>query len=784
MSRYLRSLSALSLLLSAAAWAAPPANSPYFTDVQNSQVQDATSQSIGQVNMITCIMSGMRPDALVNQGPYIALIDQNKCNAAKQTSTSNSGSSGGASQAPNYMTAVVNSTRTSNTDPMVVAAWISITNGPNNTPATVYAHISATAAPSGSDPYGAFRLDYCGKASAITGCLMNGYMQAGSGTLTYYEADEDGQGNNQTTALQLGSVGTSTGSGSVSLMQSQNGQNQSQAFNFAYNADYFYRQDGSTQYECFSRDASDPATMFSVWQYGLYDSTTGAEINLNSGFPIQYSVSGTTYQGFVGYYGLSVQAGAPAPTSGSTVQKVSYQSGSATTANYTLISNGGTLARYTRQTTTLKAIDQLQLNVFVGSTQGSSLPDSNAQYVMNWNEATLQFIATGEVQCSQNGCQTVPLSNGQSAIAVDPSFWSNSGLQGWSQSLGNGGIFIALNAAGSPIDSTAVVYYTQDLVYPDDPNLPTTLYCVDNCPTAASLQAYLTQGTGGSVASPYISSTYNDYQPTDTPTSYSLSGNVLIGGDGSNSAVVDTDANAYAEAAQQDPNGGQYQNGVTTGHLVANLSDGQCGTDPQNPSQPQYCDWTMASAAVYYQWQTGPNSWNQFNGLEDSNSAFVHFDAPLNVNFTVPANTSGSLPYGNYASTNMVLQYGGFGNLWGIPGTCVSSITNQPIACNDPSGTAVYISAFEIPYDATLGVVTSSNNGVTTTYLVKWLNRQILLAQEPTTTCTGAGLATTSATLPDGSGLQDPSSSSSSVYNGAEPSITSAPRVIQGQVMY
>lgn len=783
MSSQLRWSSAMSLMMVASAWAAPPANSPYVTDAQNSQVQDATSQSIGQVNMIACIMSSMRPDALVNQGPYIALIDQNKCNAAKQTSTSNSASSGGASQAPSYMTAVVNSTRTSNTDPMVVSAWISITDGPNNTPATVYAHISATAPPSSSAPYGAFRLDYCGKASGITGCVLNGFMQAGSGTLSYYEADQSGGGGNQTTALQLGNVGSSSGSGSVSVMQSQNGQSQSQAYNFAYNADYFYRQDGSNQYECFSRDAADPATMFSVWQYGLYDSSTGAEINLNSGFPIQYSVSGTTYQGFVGYYGLSVPAGAPAPASGSMVQKVNYQGGAATTANYTLVSNGGTLSRYTRQSTTLKSIDQLQLNVFVGSNQGSSLPDSNAQYVMNWNEATLQFVATGEMQCSQNGCQTVPLSNGQSSIAVDPSFWSSTGLQGWSQSLGNGGVFIALNSAGTPIDSTTVVYYAQDLVYPDDPSLPATLYCVDNCPSAASLQAYLTQGAGGAVSSPYINSSYNDYQPTGTPVSYSLNGNTLLGGDGSNAAVVYTDANAYAQAAQQDPNGGQYQNGVMTGHLVANLADAQCGTDPQT-NQPQYCDWTMASAPVYYQWQTGANSWNQFNALKDSNNAFVHFDAPLNVNFTVPANTSGSLPYGNYANTNMVLQYGGFGNLWGIPGTCVSSITNQPIACDDASGTAMYIAAFEIPYDANLGVVSSTSNGVTTTYLVKWLNRQILLAQKPNSTCTGAGLATTSATLPTASSLQDPSSSSSTVYNGVEPSISSAPRVIQGQVMY
>src|SRR5438270_2723418 len=92
--------------------AAPPAASAYFTDAQSSHVQDATSESIGQVNMITCVVHAMRPDALVNQGAYVALIDKNKCDAEKASSASSDSS--GASQAPDYMTAVVNSTRASN----------------------------------------------------------------------------------------------------------------------------------------------------------------------------------------------------------------------------------------------------------------------------------------------------------------------------------------------------------------------------------------------------------------------------------------------------------------------------------------------------------------------------------------------------------------------------------------------------------------------------------------------------------------------------------------------
>src|SRR5258705_10220670 len=99
----------LVLLAAGAASAAPPASSAYVTDAQTSHVQDATSESIGQVNMITCVFHAMRPDALVNQGAYVALIDKNKCDAAKASSAGSSSDSSGASQAPEYMTAVVNS---------------------------------------------------------------------------------------------------------------------------------------------------------------------------------------------------------------------------------------------------------------------------------------------------------------------------------------------------------------------------------------------------------------------------------------------------------------------------------------------------------------------------------------------------------------------------------------------------------------------------------------------------------------------------------------------------
>ncbi|MHA0111463.1 hypothetical protein ACXYUI_30820, partial [Klebsiella pneumoniae] len=83
------------------------------------------------------------------------------------------------------------------------------------------------------------------------------------------------------------------GSGSLNAPDDQGGQ---VAFDFAYDQNYFLRSRNGSQ-QCFSRDATAPGTGISVWQYGLYDASTGNRINRNSGFPIQFTASdGKTYQ--------------------------------------------------------------------------------------------------------------------------------------------------------------------------------------------------------------------------------------------------------------------------------------------------------------------------------------------------------------------------------------------------------------------------------------------------------------------------------------------------------
>jgi hypothetical protein len=227
--------------------------------------------------------------------------------------------------------------------------------------------------------------------------------------------------------------------------------------------------------------------------------------------------------------------------------------------------------------------------------------------------------------------------------------------------------------------------------------------------------------------------------------------------------VVFTDSSAL----QSRP---QYQSGIRTGRLFTALADAQCSGNAS-----QYCDQKVDELEVYYQWETGPNQWNQFAAVKDAAGAVVAFDAPLQVSYSVPTGAK----YGQYAGKSIVLQYGGFGELWGIPGSCVSRLTNEHVSCDTQDSR--YVPAFVIPFDEVLGRVTDGG----TTYLAKWLDREIRFARKDTSVCSAAGVSLSSAlTLPDASGLQNPSDPASAIYIGEKPVVTGAPRVIDGDVKY
>ncbi|HJW12760.1 MAG TPA: hypothetical protein VJ598_13270, partial [Albitalea sp.] len=366
----------------------------------------------------------------------------------------------------------------------------------------------------------------------------------------------------------------------------------------------------------------------------------------------------------------------------------------------------------------------------------------------------------GVVECGGSGCQTKDVVPEQS---VAPSYFApQGGVRGWSQSLG-GDLFIPLAGVTGSVDSASVnvVYRVQDLVYPA--TMPANLFCLRECPTAATLASYFAQGSTD--ASPFVASTFNNWGPTgaDGVVTYSTDATLAVL-NGTGGAVTFTNA----DALQSRP---QYQWGVRTGRLFTTLADAQCSpTDSTH-----FCDNKVDELDVYYQWETGPNQWNQFAAVKDGSGTIVTFDAPLQVSYGVPNDAK----YGAYANKSIVLQYGGFGELWGIPGQCVSALTNDKVSCDTPNSR--YVPSFVIPFDEVLGRVT---NGATP-LLSKWLDREIRFARKDLSVCTSAGVTLGSGqVLPDQSGLNDPSDAASSIYIGSKPVVTDAPRVIHGDVKY
>ena len=64
------------------------AGSAYFTDKTDFFVGgNALNDSLGQVNFLLCFMSNTRPESLLNtSGPFVAAINENLCDAARDTS--------------------------------------------------------------------------------------------------------------------------------------------------------------------------------------------------------------------------------------------------------------------------------------------------------------------------------------------------------------------------------------------------------------------------------------------------------------------------------------------------------------------------------------------------------------------------------------------------------------------------------------------------------------------------------------------------------------------------
>src|ERR1700730_7808745 len=435
--------------LTSAAQAAIPSTSAYSTDPQSEYVQDSTSDSISSLNMILCIFGSMGAGSMVNAGPYIALVDMNKCDSKAASS--------GAAGATNYATVVLNVTRATNNDPMIGKVWLSMTDQGNAL--DVFVHLSATQSPSAAEPYGLFRLDYLGKKNGATG--FNGFIDSQANSISQFETGS----HSNNTAMALTATSTSAGAGTITSIGGP-------SFDFAYNANYFRRSDGTND-QCFDR--SKVNAQRSVWQYGTYNGNDGSRVDMaHPGFPIVATYAGTSYYGFANYWGINFQGldlnsiADARPISGLTIT----DQRPANTTSYTLSKVGGKLTKWTQQSTTLDSLNNIPFSFgadLTGRTNSGAISGFQ-NWQMQWRSATQTLTVIGTQQCGSTGCVTPPIA----PATVNANAFDNEPMSGWADSYGGS---INIPPTGMPHKTAdSVYYYLQSTVIPGSASL--TLNCL------------------------------------------------------------------------------------------------------------------------------------------------------------------------------------------------------------------------------------------------------------------------------------------------------------------
>jgi hypothetical protein len=745
-----------SLLVITTTAQAAPTGGAYVADQTQSHVEDATSQGLRLPNTVLCYMNatGANQTEVLNQGNYLALVDEAKCD--KGGGGNSDSTSSGAASAPRYIRAVVNSSRTDNNSPLLGKIWFAEDEMRNDSggssPGLIYARLSASEAASVNSPYGVFHTDFCGIADGTASCSMYGYAEGNGASVSAFQTGD------QNVSMVLTGT-TVTGQGRVKV--SEPGGAGAVDWTFAYDSSFFRRAGAGGGDQCFDRSFANADK--TAWRYGVY-SADGARLERSSGFPIK---AGSVY-GYVGYWGLWLQGGATL-NDGDTVTRYAYSNQQAAAGDYTLVKKDGRLKKQTLHGTTLDGIRNVPFFFWVNqdfTDSGGVNRQAGSNLEVKWDGS--HFVITG---VAQNGPVT-PDSNGNTIPdAVLQTSWN---INSWSQSLGGPITVITRDGSGAylaPGAASAVNYRTETVLVPGGSDWPGNLHCVNDCPQGGST---FTTGLDdmGNPAAAFASTTVANWNGGTTTASTRWNWQPVQAGSelhytaNASTGLLTASGGSVAWTSAAPPLNGQYQNGFQSGRLVddTGLASLQCSANGGSGSG-YYCPNRIDSVSTIYVWETGPNSWNKFSGLR-SGSSYVQFDAPLSLQYTVPADVSSA-----YANAQLVLQYNGFGELQGIPGKCVNPGTNAEVPCSNDNSTR-WVAAFVIPEG-------SSISDGSQTYYVKPLEQELRLKKVSAGNCAALTLPVIAdSALPGQAGFSDPR------VNGALPGVTGAPRVIHGVVQY
>lgn len=688
----------------------------YTNDPVNTYVYDESMESLSTVNDILCMIGQTKAADMVNQGNYVALVDPGLCEKGENQSAS--GTTGGSSgRQTEYERWVVNASRESAEAPQIVKIWVP-QNEEGRGPSTIFGRFTVTEAVTDANRFGKFVGNF--EQVAPDGSVqMRGTLKTvdainGKVAFTFFASDPSGTQFREATSVVMDPDGSAGVGESLRYMADDgSGSAFSQVYALAFNTGHVLRQDANDetgiqfgvggQGTCLSRTSFDT----NVWRYGLYRSNSGARVDVYSGFPIQYNNNGTPVNGHIGYWGLWLEDQTLDLPNGATVTKMEY--GNTNPPSYTVVKAPGKLIKSTKKTQSLTSLNNETFNYWGNNNTVFG------QWLVRLSGTT--FWITHEITgYDQNG----PVLNDVTDQDVTPTTGNVLNLH--SESLGGRADFRG--------GDNFLTYYIEEFVQPTDTlfansDSPVSLRCFQRCLRSNISASQLTDWNGTN--SPYL----------DDATLVASPHNVYISR--SDMTLKDGSGNPIALQSGVDPYNTQYSWGMQSGNMVTS------GVSLTTPSD-------VWSQDVSYRWETGNNNWNQFMAVKSvATGAYESFDRPIQFAYT---HTTANDANGDstYNGKTYRLNYGGYGQLWGIPWV--------------DDGTGRYNASFALKDGALLGP-----NG--NEYVVKALDQEQRLVEEPGA-CSALVVNRPAAPLPTSiDGTPD---------IGAMPVLTTAPAVIAGEL--
>lgn len=742
-----------------------PAGADYYLDAAEAEtwVWDPSMESLSIINEILCYVQQTAASDMVNAGPYIALVDEDKCMEGQNQSGASLGgaqSTATSSQSVDYSKWTVVSSRADNNSPQIVKIWVPGDDSSSDPmdAQRILVTTTITEGVSSSKPYGSFVLNFVGEAPVGPGgsyqVVMQGTLQteenpAGKPEFSYFNSG-GGPGlpfsRIEKSRVVMDDATGSSGEAKTYMYESYSDSFGSQVrengYSVAYDADHFLRgkdTDGNGSVDslaCTSR--SDYSTQ--TWRYNLYHTVDGSfnqqavsagqRVALNSGFPFVFNDSNGTHFGHIGYWGLWTEEGLSlVDLADQTITREDY--GSSSPAQYTVKVSGGKLWRRTKESSSYAEVVGVDLNWWGDPNDPTcsglcSQSDYRASVVDNGG-GSYSLMVTDALNWSGSGSPTLtPIT----PVEITPvNEWDQRWL--YADSLGGSVVFKPVGA------SDAVVMFKEEMVSPDETGLPSQLYCYERC-----LKGGLTVGAISQESDLYHILWNGDGNTQQYVYSLSVVDGQFVLTDGNGNPVT-------LDFAIPSAAGDWYEWGINTGEMAsAAVTDW----------------WSVFDADVTYRWETGQNSWNRTVAVINNNTGQTQsFDKPMQFKYVYAL---GDDPNGDNqaAGTPFMLEYGGQGDLWGFPWI------KQDSACDEATEECRWVSSLTLKSGVEL------NNGHA--YLVLPMESEQTMQEVALNDCTTAGLDVA------GISLVLPSNVAGGIdFSWSEkPQVSGAPAVIEGEL--